>query len=58
MTHERAADVSVVLSWGFWFFAHIVEINQVLQFIALICAVIASIFAILYHRKRLNDDRD
>ena len=58
MTHEKVADVSVVMSWGLWFFAHIVAINQVLQFIALVAAIGASIFAILYHRKRLTDDRD
>lgn len=49
--HERA-DGNVVIAWVLFFFAHIESVNEFLQFIALILAIVASCFAIRYHIKR------
>jgi hypothetical protein len=49
---QKLADGSVVLTWIAWFLSHIDQINAVVQFFALLLAIVASICAIRYHWKK------
>lgn len=49
---QKVADSLVGASWFSWFFANIGEINQLLQFFALVIAILASCVAIRFHTKR------
>ena len=51
---SRVADVAVGVSWGGYFLSHVLQYNLVLQFVALIVSILASIVVIGYHAKRWN----
>ena len=46
---QTVADVAVPVGWGTWVFSHIVEVNEVLQFVLLITSITATVIAIRYH---------
>lgn len=48
---QKIANSAVAVSWGGWFVSHIKDINDWLQFIALIVAIVASVCAIRFHTK-------
>jgi hypothetical protein len=50
--NNKVANSGIVFSWLAWFMAHIEQINAVLQFIALVFAIVASAVAIRYHSKK------
>jgi hypothetical protein len=49
---QKLADAAVGATWVGWYFSHIVEINAVLQNVALVLAIIASACAIRFHSKK------
>lgn len=51
-SQQKVADSLVGGAWFAWFFANIAAINQLLQFVALVLAIVASAFAIRFHMKR------
>jgi hypothetical protein len=46
------ANGSALAAWGLWLMANIAGINEVLQSIALLCAIVASVVSVHYHIKR------
>lgn len=51
-TGEKLAGSGVVGAWAGWFLSHLDVFNAVLQPIALLCAIAASIAAALYHFRK------
>ena len=46
---QKVADAAVPVGWGAWAFSHIVQVNEVLQFILLSTSIVATCIAIRYH---------
>lgn len=53
--HAKIADGAAFGSWISLIFAHIVELNQVLQFVAFIVAIISGLAAAYYHIKKARE---
>jgi hypothetical protein len=51
---QRIADSGAALGWLAWFFSHVKEINELLQFILLLASIFATIAAGLYHIRKRN----
>lgn len=47
----KFANSGVVMGWIGFFLSHIDDVNKVLQFFALICAIAASIAAYRFHTR-------
>ena len=50
--HTRLADTAAVTTWAAWFMSHILEINEVLQFVVLCVGIVSGMVAIRYHWKK------
>ncbi len=57
ITRHVLAAFGVVGTWVTWYITHLVEINQVLQNIALITAIVSSIFAARFYANRSHDKK-
>jgi hypothetical protein len=51
--HARVADGAAITTWVAFFFSHVAQYNALLQFFALIIAIISGLYAIRYHAKKL-----
>lgn len=49
---QRLADAAVPFSWAAWILSHLKDLNVVLQTIALLAAIVASVTAAIYHSKK------
>ena len=52
--HERLANGGAITAWVGWFFSHLSAVNEVIQFIVLMIALVSGMYALIYHRKRLE----
>lgn len=56
MIHRlNPADGAVIGSWSATAFAWLSEVNEVLQFIALVAAIVSAVYAIRVHKKKLDE---
>lgn len=52
--NSRTADGAAITAWIGWVFSHLATTNLVLQFVVLVIALISGLYALVYHRYRLN----
>lgn len=46
---QRAVDTAAAIPWLAWYFAHINDINSVLQTICLIVGILSGLATFIYH---------
>lgn len=48
----RIADTAAAAPWVIWLWAHIAQVNSILQAICLIVGIVSGICAIVYHTRK------